>query len=137
VNSKKVYRLYRDKLSVRRRQKTGRPVGERQTLRASCWYNDTWRMDFVFVVLAERFRIKCLTMGGDFTRESVDIPLDPDVSGVYVVRLLDKPPVFGAILAPYAPTTGPSSPAARSSPGRSSNGGIDSNVSWSGYCESI
>ena len=40
-------------------------------------------------------RIKCLTMFDDFTCESLDIPLDPDVSGVYVVRLLDKLPVLG------------------------------------------
>jgi transposase InsO family protein len=45
VNHKRIYRLYREaKLSVRRRRKAKRPVGERQKLLAACAPNDTWSM---------------------------------------------------------------------------------------------
>ncbi|MDQ0010391.1 putative transposase [Luteibacter jiangsuensis] len=91
VNHKKVYRLYQEaKLSVRRRRKAKRPVGERQKLRASCRPNDTWNIDFVFDALANGRRIKCLTMVDDFTCESVDIAVDHGISGGYVVLLLDQ-----------------------------------------------
>jgi len=95
VNHKKVYRLYQEaKLSVRRRRKAKRPVGERQKLRASSRPNDTWSMDFVFNALANGRRIKCLTVVDDFTRESVDIAVDHGISGAYVVRLLDQTACF-------------------------------------------
>ncbi len=95
VNHKKMYRLYQEaKLSVRRRRKAKRPVGERQKLRMSYRPNDTWSMDFVFDALANGRRIKCLTMVDDFTRESVDIVVDHGISGEYVVRLLDHTACF-------------------------------------------
>lgn len=95
VNHKKVYRLYQEaKLSVRRRRKAKRPVGERQKLLAACMPNDTWSMDFVFDALANGRRIKCLTIVDDFTRESVDIAVDHGLSGQYVVRLLDQAACF-------------------------------------------
>ena len=95
VNHKKVYRLYQEaKLSVRRRQKAKRPVGERQKLLAACAPNDTWRMDFVFDALANGRRIKCLTVVDDFTRQNMDIAVDHGISGKYVVRLLDQAACF-------------------------------------------
>ena len=95
VNHKKVYRLYQEaKLSVRRRRKAKRPVGERQRLLAACAPNDTWSMDFVFDALANGRRIKCLTIVDDFTRESMDIAVDHGISGKFVVRLLDQAACF-------------------------------------------
>jgi len=95
VNHKKVYRLYQEaKLSVRRRRKAKRPVGERQKLLAASAPNHTWSMDFVFDALANGRRIKSLTVVDDFTRESVDIAVDHGISGKYVVRLLDQAACF-------------------------------------------
>ena len=95
VNHKKVYRLYQAaKLSVRRRRKAKRPVGERQKLLAACAPNATWSMDFVFDALASGRRIKCLTIVDDFTRENVDIAVDHGIGGKYVVRLLDQAACF-------------------------------------------
>lgn len=95
VNHKRIYRLYRDaKLSVRRRRKAKRPVGERQRLQAATMPNETWSMDFVFDALANGRRIKCLTIVDDFTRESVDIAVDHGMGGEYVVRLLDQAACF-------------------------------------------
>lgn len=116
MNRKKVYRLYQAaKLSVRRRRKAKRPLGERQKLLAACAPNATWRMDFVFDALANGRRIKCLTVVDDFTRENVDIAVDHGIGGKYVVRLLDQAAV--ATLVPYARTMALSSPVAPSSPG--------------------
>ena len=95
VNHKRIYRLYREaKLSVRRRRKTKRTVGERQKLVAATMPNDTWSMDFVFDALANGRRIKTLTIVDDFTRESVDIAVDHGISGAHVVRLLDQAACF-------------------------------------------
>jgi|GEM_PF-1314758 len=82
VNHKKVYRLYQAaRLSVRRRRKAKRPVGERQKLLAACAPNATWSMDFVFDALANGRRIKCLAVVDDFTRENVDIAVDHGIGG--------------------------------------------------------
>ena len=95
VNHKRMCRLYREaKLSVRRRRKAKRPVGERQRRLAACAPNDTWSLDFVFDALANGRRIKCLTVVDDFTRESVDIAVDHGISGEYVVRLLNQAACF-------------------------------------------
>lgn len=66
VNHKRVWRLYKQaNLSVRKRRKIKRPIGERQPLAASQYVNDTWSMDFVMDALANGRRIKCLTVVDD------------------------------------------------------------------------
>jgi len=95
VNHKRVWRLYKQaNLSVRKRRKIKRPIGERQPLATSQYVNDTWSMDFVMDALANGRRIKCLTVVDDFSRECVDIAVDHGIGGEYVVRLLDQAAQF-------------------------------------------
>ena len=95
VNHKRVWRLYKQaNLSVRKRRKVKRPVGERQPLATSHHVNDTWSTDFVMDALSNGRRIKCLTVVDDFSRECVDIAVDHGMGGEYVVRLLDQAAQF-------------------------------------------
>ena len=95
VNHKRVWRLYKlANLSVRKRRKVKRPVGERQPLATSHHVNDTWSTDFVMDALSNGRRIKCLTVVDDFSRECVDIAVDHGMGGEYVVRLLDQAAQF-------------------------------------------
>lgn len=120
VNHKKVYRLYQEaKLSVRRRRKAKRPVGERQKLLAACAPNATWSMDFVFDALANGRRIKCLTIVDDFTRTWISRWTTASAASTSCA-CSTKPRASVATLVPYARTMAPSSPVAPSSPGRSS-----------------
>ena len=67
VNHKRVWRLYKlNELSVRKRRKARRVNLERMPLIASRHVNDTWSADFVMDALANRRRIKCLTVVDDF-----------------------------------------------------------------------
>jgi putative transposase len=87
VNHKKIYRLYTEAgLTVRKRKKAKRPLGERQPLRVAQAVNDVWSMDFVSDSLVNGRRLKCLTVADDFSRESVDIAVDFGIGGAYVVR---------------------------------------------------
>lgn len=95
VNHKRVWRLYSEaSLAVRRRKKVKRPVSERATLFQSTRPNEVWSMDFVMDSLANARRLKCLTVADDFTHESVDITVDPGISGGYVVRVLEQAALF-------------------------------------------
>lgn len=90
-NHKRVWRLYSEaKLSVRRRKKAKRPIGERTKLSQASRPNEVWSIDFVMDSLANARRLKCLTVADDFTHESVDITVDHGISGGYVVRVLEQ-----------------------------------------------
>src|SRR5437764_85391 len=62
---------------------------ERSTTSAcgGCTVNQVWSLDFVMDSLASGRRIKCLTVVDDFSRECVDIAVDPGIGGEYVTRL--------------------------------------------------
>ncbi len=91
VNHKKIYRLYTEAgLTVRKRKKAKRPVGERQPLKMALAVNDVWSMDFVSDSLVNGRRLKCLTVADDFSHEAVDIAVDFGMGGAYVVRILDQ-----------------------------------------------
>ena len=47
-------------------------------------------MDFVFDQLMSGRRIKCMTLGDDFTREALEIEVAGSISGAYVVEVLDR-----------------------------------------------
>jgi putative transposase len=95
VNHKKIYRLYTEAgLTVRKRKKAKRPIGERQPLKIAQAVNDVWSMDFVSDSLVNGRRLKCLTVADDFTRESVDIAVDFGIGGAYVVRVLNQAATF-------------------------------------------
>lgn len=90
-NHKRVWRLYSEaKLSVKRRKKAKRPMGERTKLSQASRPNEVWSIDFVMDSLANARRLKCLTVADDFTHESVDITVDHGISGDYVVRVLEQ-----------------------------------------------
>jgi putative transposase len=101
VNHKRVYRLYRDaNLAVRRRKKAKRPLNERVPLQLAQTVNEVWSMDFVSDSLSNGRRIKCLTVGNDFSHECVDIAVDYGISGQYVTRLLDQAAIFRGGIPP-------------------------------------
>lgn len=91
VNYKRVERLYQEaKLQVRRRKRKKVPVGERQPLIRPTAANQVWSMDFVFDRTAEGRALKCLVIVDDGTHESVVIEVERAISGVGVVRILDR-----------------------------------------------
>jgi putative transposase len=52
--------------------------------------NERWSMDFVFDQLMNGRRLKCLTLGDDFTREALEIEVERSIRGVHVVEVLDR-----------------------------------------------
>ena len=95
VNHKRVYRLYSDqKLAVKRRKKTKRPMSERAKLLAPEAPNQVWSIDFEMDSLANGRKLKCLTVTDDLTHECVDIAVDPGISGEYVTNILERAAKF-------------------------------------------
>jgi putative transposase len=91
MNHKKLYRLYREeKLMVRRRGGRKRAVGTRAPMILPTALNQRWSLDFVSDTLADgrRFRILCIV--DDFSRECLAAVVDTSLSGVRVVRELDR-----------------------------------------------
>ena len=91
MNHKKLYRLYREeKLMVRRRGGRKRALGTRAPMELPHTINQRWSLDFVSDTLADgrRFRILCIV--DDFSRECVGTVVDTSLSGVRVVRELDR-----------------------------------------------
>jgi putative transposase len=91
MNHKKLYRLYREeKLMVRRRGGRKRAVGTRAPMAVPTALNQRWSLDFVSDTLADgrRFRILCIV--DDFSRECLAVVVDTSLSGVRVVRELDR-----------------------------------------------
>ena len=91
MNHKKLYRLYREeKLMVRRRGGRKRALGTRAPMELPHAVNQRWSLDFVSDTLAcgRRFRILCVV--DDFSRECLATVVDTSLSGVRVVRELDR-----------------------------------------------
>ena len=91
ANVKRVHRIYRqEQLQVKARRKRHGVAVERRPLRVPDAPNEVWSMDFVSDSLQHGRRLKCLTIVDDFTKESIDIPVDHGISGEYVTRVLDR-----------------------------------------------
>jgi putative transposase len=91
LNHKQRYRLYREeKLMVRRRGGRKRAVGTRAPLLLPERINQRWSLDFISDALSDgrRFRILCVV--DDFSRECLDCVVDASLSGVRVVRELER-----------------------------------------------
>ena len=91
MNQKKHYRLYRaEKLMVRRRAGRKRALGTRAPMALPLTINQRWSLDFVSDTLSDgrRFRILCVV--DDFSRECLATVVDTSLSGVRVVRELDR-----------------------------------------------
>lgn len=91
-NHKRTERVYyrEMKLSLRLRRKKKRPSHLRVMMEAPSRLNERWSMDFVFDQLMNGRRLKCLTLGDDFTREALEIEVERSIRGVHVVEVLDR-----------------------------------------------
>jgi putative transposase len=91
VNHKKLYRLYREeKLMVRRRGGRKRASGTRSPLLLPAGINQRWSLDFIADTLSDGRRVRILCVVDDFSRECVAAGADISLSGVRVVRELER-----------------------------------------------
>lgn len=91
VNHKRVWRLYKEEgLRLPRKRPRRGPRPRAQKLEAASGINDRWSMDFVSDALATGRRFRCLTIVDDGTRQSPAIVVDSSLSGLRVVRELDR-----------------------------------------------
>jgi len=91
MNHKKLYRLYHEeKLMVRRRGGRKRALGTRAPMLPPERLNQRWSLDFIADTLSDgrRFRILCVV--DDFSRECLACVADTSLSGVRVVRELER-----------------------------------------------
>lgn len=91
MNHKKLYRLYHEeKLMVRRRGGRKRALGTRAPMLLPERINQRWSLDFIADRLSDgrRFRILCVV--DDFSRECLACVVDTSLSGVRVVRELER-----------------------------------------------
>ncbi len=91
MNLKKVYRLYKEeRLTVRKRGGRKRALGTRAPMTIPQGLNQRWSIDFVQDALDDGRRFRILNVVDDFTRECLASVLDTSLSGVRVVRELDR-----------------------------------------------
>jgi len=91
VNHKRTERLYRElNLSLRLRRRKKRPSHLRVAMPTPAGPNQRWSMDFVFDQLTTGRRLKCLTVGDDFTREALALEAGHSVAGRHVVAVLER-----------------------------------------------
>jgi len=91
VNHKRVYRLYTEEgLSVRKRKRKRVSRAERLPLQAPAGPDQVWCLDFVSDALSWGRKIRMLAIEDAFHRESLAIEVDTSLSGVRVVRVLDR-----------------------------------------------
>lgn len=91
LNLKKVYRLYREeRLTVRKRGGRKRALGTRAPMAVPQGANQRWSIDFVQDALGDGRRFRIFNVVDDFTRECLASVLDTSLSGVRVVRELDR-----------------------------------------------
>jgi len=91
MNSKKLYRLYREeKLMVRRRGGRKRALGTRAPMELPHAINQRWSLDFVSDTLSDGRRFRILAIVDDFSRECLTMVVDTSLAGVRVVRELER-----------------------------------------------
>lgn len=91
MNHKKLYRLYREeRLMVRKRGGRKRALGTRAPMALPQGPNQRWSLDFVSDALVHGRRFRILTVVDDFTRECLATIADTSLSGVRVIRELDR-----------------------------------------------
>lgn len=91
MNHKKLFRLYREeKLTVRKRGGRKRAIGTRAPMLAPITANDRWSLDFVSDQLTDGRRFRVLPVVDDCTRECLALVADTSLSGLRVVRELDR-----------------------------------------------
>lgn len=91
VNHKRTERVYRELgLSLRLRKRRKRPSHVRVVMPLPAGPNERWSMDFIFDQLRTGRRLKCLTLGDDFTREALAIEVGHSLTGRHVVEVLER-----------------------------------------------
>jgi putative transposase len=91
MNSKKLYRLYREeKLMVRRRGGRKRALGTRAPMVLPHAIKQRWSLDFVSDTLSDGRRFRILAIVDDFSRECLTLVVDTSLGGVRVVRELER-----------------------------------------------
>jgi putative transposase len=91
LSPKKLYRLYREeRLTVRKRGGRKRALGTRAPMAIPQDRNLRWSLDFVADTLVSGRRFRILTLVDDFTRECLGLVVDTSLTGLRVVRELDR-----------------------------------------------
>ena len=91
LNRKKLYRLYKEeRLTVRKRGGRKRALGTRAPMAIPQDRNLRWSLDFVMDTLVSGRRFRILTLVDDFTRECLGLVVDTSLTGLRVVRELDR-----------------------------------------------
>jgi putative transposase len=91
VNLKKVWRVYREEgLAVRRRRGRRRAIGTRAPIVAPQGLNQRWSLDFVSDQLANGRRFRLLNVIDDFNSECLAAVPDFCLSGLRVIRELER-----------------------------------------------
>jgi len=91
VNHKRTERVYRELgLSLRRRKRRKRPSHLRVVMAEPSGPNERWSMDFIFDQLMTGRRMKCLSIGDDFTREALALETGHSLTGDDVADILDR-----------------------------------------------
>jgi putative transposase len=91
VNQKRVYRLYRlEGLSLRRKAKKKRVSGRRGPKPVAMRPNEQWSLDFMSDSLFDGRRFRVLTIVDNVSRVSPAIEVDFSLTGVSVVRVLER-----------------------------------------------
>jgi putative transposase len=89
--NRKLYRLYKEeRLSIRKRGGRKRALGTRAPMAIPQGRNLRWSLDFVADALMSGRRFRILTLVDDFTRECLGLVVDTSLSGLRVVRELDR-----------------------------------------------
>jgi putative transposase len=91
LNRKKLYRLYREeRLTVRKRGGRKRALGTRAPMTIPQGRNLRRSLDFVADTLMRGRRFRILAVVDDFTRECLGLVVDTSLTGLRVIRELDR-----------------------------------------------
>lgn len=91
VNKKRVERLYRlEGLNLRLRRRKKRIAQIRVPHAKPAEVNERWSMDFVSDCVADKRKIRCLTIVDDFSRECPVIEVDTSLPGLRVANVLNR-----------------------------------------------
>jgi putative transposase len=91
LNHKKLYRLYREeKLTLRCRGRRKRALGTRTPMTSPTMINQRWSLDFIMDTLSNGRRYRILCIVDDFSRECLAAVVDTSLSGMRVVRELER-----------------------------------------------
>lgn len=91
VNHKRTERIYREeRLSLKLRKRRKKVSEVRAPLVPVENPNERWSMDFIHSRLIDGRRFKCFPIVDEYSRESLAIETDISVTGLHVVRVLDR-----------------------------------------------